>query len=253
MMPTRMESAIFMKRKIDLTGTFEFIDRHKERYPRLSVFHVFIAVCKEVLYRRPRLNQFVLNRKLYRNREASISFAVRKNKDIDSPITVVKIDFEKDDSFATMYHKIEAAKGIGRETKSTSGEKEVILLKYLPDFLICAILKLFKVLDSLNLIPHSMLKNDPLYASAMAANLGSLGMDAAYHHLYEWGTISIVATLGKIEKKLFVDSSDQVSVKMGTVVKITGDERICDGYYTAQSFALFQDIFENPDKAWQLD
>jgi hypothetical protein len=248
-----MESAIFMKREIDLTRAFEFIDRHKGRYPHLSIFHIFIATCKEVLYKRPRLNQFVLNRKLYRNQEASISFAVRKNQKANSPITVVKIKFKNEDSFETMYHKIEAAKEIGRNKKPTSGEKEIMLLKYMPDFLVYIILKLFKGLDALNLIPHSMLKNDPLYASVMAANLGSLGMDAAYHHLYEWGTISIVAILGKIEKKVFIDPSDQVSLKMGATVKITGDERICDGYYTAKSFALFQDIFENPNKTWPLD
>jgi hypothetical protein len=182
-----------------------------------------------------------------------ISFAVRKGDHVDSPMSVVKINFEADDSFETMYRKIEAVKKVGRNKKPTSGEKEVMLLKYLPDFLIFMILKLFKAMDFLNLIPYSMLKNDPLYAGLMAVNLGSLGMDAAYHHLYEWGTISIVAVLGKIEKKLFVDSSEQVFVKTGVVVKITGDERICDGFYTDQSFALFQDIFEKPGKTWRLD
>jgi hypothetical protein len=199
------------------------------------------------------LNQFVLNRKLYRNHGVSISFAVKKNENVDSPDTVVKIEFKNEDSFEAMYQKIETAKKIGRKTKPTSGEKEIRLLKNLPNFVIYVILKIFKGLDSLNMIPHFMLKSDPLYASMMAANLGSLGMDAAYHHLYEWGTTSIVATLGKIEKRLFIDSNDLICVKMGTIVKITGDERICDGSYTAKSFALFQDIFENPDKTWLLN
>ena len=120
LMPSRMESAVYMKREIDLTRTLEFIDRYKDRFPDLSIFHIFIAVWKEVLYRRPRLNQFVLNHKLYRNHFASISFAVRKNKSIDSPNTVVKINFKNEDSFETMYNKIEAAKTIGQQTKPTS-------------------------------------------------------------------------------------------------------------------------------------
>ena len=42
-------------------------------------------------------------------------------------------------------------------------------------------------LDYHNLLPPSFIENDPLYASAVIANVGSLDLPPGYHHLYEWG------------------------------------------------------------------
>ena len=46
-----------------------------------------------------------------------------------------------------------------------------------------------RVLDGWNLLPAALIKDDPLYASAFIANLGSVGLDAAFHHLYDYGTM----------------------------------------------------------------
>ncbi len=37
--------------------------------------------------------------------------------------------------------------------------------------------------DWLGLLPAFMTRNDPLYSSAYVINLGSVGLEAAYHHL----------------------------------------------------------------------
>ena len=41
------------------------------------------------------------------------------------------------------------------------------------------------------LLPRAFVDGDPFFASAFVTNLGSVGLDAAYHHLYEYGTIPI--------------------------------------------------------------
>ncbi|MCK7488727.1 MAG: hypothetical protein MZU97_26930 [Bacillus subtilis] len=45
-----------------------------------------------------------------------------------------------------------------------------------------------------------MIKTDPIYSTAFFTNLGSIGMDTIYHHLYNWGTCSIFISVGKLKK-----------------------------------------------------
>ena len=42
-----------------------------------------------------------------------------------------------------------------------------------------------------------MIEHDPMYASVFFANLASIGMDACYHHLYEYGSIGIFGVIGR--------------------------------------------------------
>ncbi len=48
----------------------------------------------------------------------------------------------------------------------------------------------------------------PLYSSALLANLGSVGLDSAYHHLYEYGTTPIFVTMGRVKKAVVPGDND---------------------------------------------
>ena len=48
-------------------------------------------------------------------------------------------------------------------------------------------------LDSVNLLPGSFIHPDPMYASMFIANLGSVKLESAFHHLYEYGNIPLFA------------------------------------------------------------
>ena len=54
-------------------------------------------------------------------------------------------------------------------------------------------------------------KRDPLYASAFVANMGSLGLDAPFHHLYEYGGISIFAGFGGVKNEVVVRNNLDVA------------------------------------------
>ena len=88
--------------------------------------------------------------------------------------------------------------------------------------------------------PAALLRNDPMYTSVFVANLGSIELDAAYHHLYEWGNCPLFATLGRIEK----DGDRTVAI-----VKFSYDERVEDGLYAARSLEKFRAYAEDP-AAW---
>jgi len=82
-----------------------------------------------------------------------------------------------------------------------------------------------------------LMKGDPNYSTCLISNLGSIGAGAPYHHLSNYGTNSIMITIGTIEKrnkKSFVDVTFNI------------DERIADGFYFAKSLRYIKYLFEHP-------
>ena len=93
---------------------------------------------------------------------------------------------------------------------------------------------------------------DPLRCSAYVANLGSVGLDAAYHHLFEWGTCSLFVTIGKVKPTVVVGEDGQPTVRRTMELKIALDERIADGYYDARALELFDTYLNDPTQLQQI-
>ncbi|MFP6640525.1 MAG: hypothetical protein VCC04_09795, partial [Myxococcota bacterium] len=83
-----------------------------------------------------------------------------------------------------------------------------------------------------------MIENDPMFSSVFVANLGSVGLDAGYHHLWEYGTCSIFSVLGQVHAR-----ADGQQIMR---VKYSYDERIQDGLYAAITLQGITDRLQDP-------
>ena len=84
-----------------------------------------------------------------------------------------------------------------------------------------------------------------MYTSVFVANLGSIKIDAAYHHLYEHGTCPLFVTIGQITHTPAV--VDGALVARPTVtLRYSFDERVEDGLYCAHALKLFAERVEDP-------
>jgi hypothetical protein len=79
-----------------------------------------------------------------------------------------------------------------------------------------------------------------MYASAFIANLGSLKLDAAYHHHYEYGNIPIFVTVGRVHDAVVARADGTVGTRKEVVLKWNFDERIEDGLYAARALELLR-------------
>ena len=110
------------------------------------------------------------------------------------------------------------------------------------------ILRAGRWLDAFGLLPRAMIEADPMYASAFVANLGSVGLDAAYHHLFEHGTAPIFVTMGRLHKAPVVAADGSVVAREIFELKWTFDERTEDGFYAARGLGHLKELLENPDR-----
>ena len=77
------------------------------------------------------------------------------------------------------------------------------------------------------------------------ANLGSLGLGAPYHHLYERGTISLFVVLGAYKKGTALSEEGQPRDYVD--LSFTIDSRIAGGYSIAEALHTLKELLENPE------
>jgi len=240
-MTTRAGATVYFDQRIDLSRTIGWLDERG-----FSLFELMLCGYVRALATRPDLHRFVVGRRLYQRKDIELSFAVKKQLADGAALTMVKVRFDPDDDVAAVSRRLRDAIGVGRGDVPVASEKEMMLVTRLPRVLVRFLVWAQGVLDYFNMLPSSLIRNDPLYASMVVANLGSIGLDAAYHHLYEYGTVPLFAAIGRVHKAQWVDTAGQVSVRDVVEVRYAFDERIADGFYAARSLERFKDWIEDP-------
>ena len=81
---------------------------------------------------------------------------------------------------------------------------------------------------------------------AFLTNVASLGIDAIYHHLYDFGTTGLFLAMGK-KKRDFIYDDETIKEEKCISLAFVCDERICDGYYFASSVKMFNRFLKKPE------
>ena len=247
LMPTRTESVVLHEARYDLSRTLPWLERYNTTHARrATLFHLLLFAFARVLHARPGLNRFISGRRIYQRNAVQLSFAAKKEFRDDAPFVTVKLDFPADETFAELVERVSGGIVGARSGKKTTVDSELKLALALPGFMLGWVMGFLRWLDRVNLLPASMIKPDPMFTSMFVANLGSIGIQGAYHHLFEYGTCSLFGAVGKVDKLVFVVDG-KPEVRDGVTVSWTFDERINDGFYCASSLGIAQKIVEDPD------
>lgn len=230
LMPGRNESAVYFEQTMDLSRTLPWL---KERQSHTHLFHLILHSLASVLHEREHLNRFTVGRRTFQRKGVFLSFAAKKKMADDAPLATVKRKFEAGETLDALVAGVGGEVSGARDTKPSAMDKELGILLALPGFLLALLIGLLKRLYAIGLAPRSLVDTDPLYTSAFVANLGSIKIGAAYHHLYEHGNCPLFVTIGAIQ-------NDKVTLRY------TFDERIEDGFYCARALQLLQEKVENP-------
>jgi hypothetical protein len=212
-----------------------------------TLFHLVLRAIGLALTEFPRLNRFVAGSRLYERRGIWLSFSGKQRMERDAPLYTAKLHFDSNESLDAMVDRIAALVGEGRSGRESSTDREVKAFLRLPAPVLRAGVRVVRRLDAWGLLPASFAKGDPLYASVFVANLGSVGLDAAYHHLYEYGTIPIFVTVGRLHRAPFVLPDGSVTSREVVALRYTYDERVEDGFYAARALERLQALLEHPE------
>jgi hypothetical protein len=239
--PRRNESLVYFEHECAVEAALAFAQaRSQELGRQVTLFHLVLRAISLVLAERPRLNRFVAGGRLWRRDGIWLSWSAKLRFDDGAPILTVKRRVDPDAGLDALVAEVHAALGEGRSGRPTAVDREIGWLLRLPSPILRAAVAAARVADGLGLLPRAMIESDPLFCSAFVANLGSVGLDAGYHHLWEHGNCPIFCAIGRVRPG--------AEGRRAVTLKWTYDERVEDGLYCARALERLRELLESPEK-----
>lgn len=226
-------------------------EKRKEGLTGFGLNHAFIAAYVRCVAQYPQVNRFIAGREIFsRGDDIQYCMTIKKEMSVDSPDTCIKLHLKPSDSVYDVYEKFEKAVQEVKDApaEDNSFDKVAGLLSLLPRPVYMIAVKLLEFLDFYGLLPKFLLEVSPFHGSVFFTSMGSLGIPAIEHHLYDFGTVPVFVAFGKKYRRNEVESDGTVTVKKYVDMGFTLDERICDGFYYASVLKYMKRLLNDPSR-----
>lgn len=249
LMSKRTDAEVYINEKLDVTEVMKYIKEKNESGERkVTFFHCMIAAMARTVKMRPLLNRYISGKRFYDRNEITMGFTVKKKFTDHSEETLMIYKPKDEETLCDITDRLSPRVKEAKKEKDNGQSVDDILniVKKLPKPIMYLFMAFMRFADSHGLMPRSFSSVDPNYCSVMLSNLGSIKCDAVYHHLNNFGTNSIMVTIGEIHKEVILNENNEPETRDVVNIGVTLDERIADGFYFARSLKLIKHMFKNP-------
>ena len=252
LMPNRADNEVFLHETIDATELVRYLEEKNsgDIDYKTTIFHCVITALARMVRERPIMNRFIQGGRIYQRYDISLSF-VAKKRFTDGADEALMVLVPKDtDTINEISRKIVGDVKESRKTEGvTAGSIDELMAKLakLPRLLLMFIVWTVRVLDYWGINPDFLTEGDPNYTTILVSNLGSIKCPSVYHHLNNYGTNSIMVTIGTLHKEEILMDDGHKEIRDVVDIGATLDERIGDGFYFAKSLKLIKHIFAHPE------
>lgn len=251
--PRRCDADVYINQTVDVSELVKYVEKHKhdDKDNKLTFFHAFSYAFAKVFYEKPILNRFICDRKTYQRDDVILGFVAKTAFDEKSEEIMINIKCDKDDNVYSLRDKIlkkvNKVRNIKDNDKQNNTNDIVSVVGKMPKFLRVPIVGMYKWLDKKGFLPKSMMNDNVYYSSAMVSNLGNLHIGSIYHNLTNFGTCSMLITMGEIHKEKRLDEKGKEYLADVCDFGINCDERISDGYTFAKGVKVFEYVLMHPE------
>jgi len=248
LMPMRCDAQVFLDHKLDFEKLSRYIARKAQEGHKVSFMQLIAAAYVRAVSQHPEINRFIFNKQYYSRNNCSISYAVLKDpQDFNSPEVTVRIQFDLTDTVFDVCDRMNDAVEKARATED--GDFVIRLAKAVLKIpgLTTVIVALVKLLDRYGLAPKALLGDLPFYSGLFVSNNASIGLHHVWHHIYNFGNVSLFMILGTVVKEAVADAEGKTRMRRMLPLGITADERICSGAHYAAFFADVMHFLAEPE------
>lgn len=226
-MPKRYDAWNTITENIDEEIIKDFIRTQRRQGVRLNHMSVIISAYYRAVLENPKLNYFVMNRKIYQRNHFCVSFVIMKRLADGSPSeTTLKIYLQPEDTVFTVNEKIKAVIAANEKTEQSNSTDRFARFMFSVPGLPRFVVGLAYFLDRHGLLPRKVIDLSPFHTSLFITNLASIKTSFIHHHCYEFGTTSVFVCMGKPVPNYMAGDLSRKMMPLGIVM----DERICTGY-----------------------
>ena len=213
-----------------------------------DITHAVVAAAGIALAATPCMNRFVSNGRMYQRNARSLTFSLKRERlRREAQLSTVKLRFEDGETFPGWCDRVNASIAEERSGRTTRADREYAWLDQLPGPLLRLAARCVMALDRVGLLPGFFLEADPLFTSIFVANLGSIGMGAGYHHLFEYGNCPLFITVGRTEERP-ATREGRVEMRAMLHLRFTYDERIEDGLNARYGIDRIVKVLTEPER-----
>ena len=249
--PKRTDCEVYLNDTIDATELMAYLERRNAEHPdyKTTMFHAAVTGMARMVKERPLMNRFIQGYRLYERDEITISFVVKRRFAEGAEESLMVLKPKDEDTLDTISQKIVGNVRETRKSEHATGGIDEVLDKFaaLPRFILIPVVRIIRWLDFWGINPKALTEGDPNYTSIMTSNLGSIKCPSVYHHLNNYGTLSVMITIGTLHKEEILMPDGTKQIRDVVDIGATLDERIGDGFYFARSLKLIKHIFANPE------
>jgi len=251
-MPNRAANEAVLSELIDITAMDKYVKERNASNPdfKYTWFHVICAALSKVLILRPKMNYFISGYRMYERKNIELAFTVKRKFEDSSEEALAKYIVDRNGgSLIEQVHSFvkDIVTKVRVHDRTEGITKKFNFYQVLPRPLFRFFVWILRVLEYFGAYPQSMSKYDPCFCSVYVTNLGSIKMNANYHHLFEWGNNSFFVVVGEKKAQPFFNEDGTYEMKDAIPISFTIDERIADGYYYAKSIQLFKYLLQHPE------
>ncbi len=252
MFGNRTDNEAVLGEVMDLTEVDKYLAKKNAQNPEFKYtwFHFIAAALSKALLLRPKMNYFIAGGHYYERKKIIVAFNVKRKFSDDGEEALAKfiLDPEGGSPMEQVHGYVQQFVTKVRGSSEGVGVDDILkFLSHMPRFIWRLISWCLRRLEYYGIYPKALALDDPCYSSIYLSNLGSIQMNADYHHLFNWGTISFFVTIGQKKTRPFFKEDGSYEMRNTIKLGLTIDERIADGYYFAKTLRLVRKMFEHPE------
>ncbi len=248
--PNRCDNEAYIGETIDLTAMDAFLEKKNADNPeyKYNIFQCIVTATLKTVTLRSKMNRFIANSNLYQRNEVSAAFTVKKEFSDEGGEVLAFLHTKPEQNLDDIHNEIyRQLTKLRKDNISDASTDAMDLFNRMPRFISKSIVKFMCFMDRHGWVPKSLIATDPYYSSVVLSNLGSLKMNAAYHHLTNWGTTSLFITIGEAKMRSHIQADGSVQTRHEVNLGMIVDERVADGYYYSGTVKLLKLLLEQPE------
>ena len=159
----------FFEESFEITHVDRYIrQKRREGLTDFGITHVLLAAYVRAVAKYPQLNRFINGQKVYsRGEDIQYCMVIKKEMNVDSPDTSIKVHLTPYDTAVDVYNKLNAAVERVKATQELDSNLDglIMLLNLIPGVFLKFVVWLLKLLDYFGALPAFLTELSPFHGS----------------------------------------------------------------------------------------
>lgn len=247
-MRERNDAEVFFDAEVNMSRIDELIREKRKNGEEARTLDYIIAIIVRTISQYPRMNRFIAGRRCFARDNILISMIIKRELNMHTPETAVKFEFDPKSTVSDISKKIdETIEKTKQKDDVNSTDKLMKTLNGLPRCLFSFAVWFMRFTDFYGILPKAVHNASPFHTSVFITNMGSIGAEPIYHHIYNFGSTSLFIAMGNKRKQRVIGKDGKIQERKVMKLRFVADERIADGYYLAVALKYFSNLFEHPE------